>query len=122
MGFDNLPSDIEAQTQAADTTGRYGPLVLSFFAIADVLHRDQFCGPLVLEETLGSYFDVGPVMDGFAFRQELEKDPTLTKIPVVVVTADSQPKDKAKTLHVDALLKKPLDMNQLLETAARLSA
>ena len=82
----------------------------------DLLHSMDKLPSLILLDIMM------PVMDGFVFRQELEKEPRLSSIPIVVMTADSQPEAKALTLHADALLKKPLDMNRLLEVAARLSA
>lgn len=63
-----------------------------------------------------------PVMDGLAFRRELQKDPRLAAIPVVVMTADSHPETKAAALHAKALLRKPIDIDHLLEIAARVIA
>lgn len=82
----------------------------------DVLHRMTAPPHLILLDIMM------PVMDGFVFRQEMQKDPGLASIPVIVMTADSQPESKAHQLHAAALLKKPLDMDQLLAIAARLSA
>src|ERR1700683_307749 len=51
-----------------------------------------------------------PVMDGWQFRREQKKDQRLAKVPVVVVTAFSAPK------NIDAaeILQKPLDVDELL--------
>ena len=63
-----------------------------------------------------------PVMDGFVFRHEQQKDPRISKIPVVVMSADSHPEVKAESLHASGYVRKPLDMKKLIEIAARLSA
>ena len=53
-----------------------------------------------------------PVMDGWAFRREQWTDTALADIPVVVLSAF----DQARTddLRASAVLKKPLDFDQLL--------
>lgn len=54
-----------------------------------------------------------PVMDGWAFAEALEQDMILASIPVVVVTAFAE---KAKTIKkVRGLIKKPIDMDTLLD-------
>lgn len=53
-----------------------------------------------------------PVMDGWAFRSEQQKDPGLADIPVVVITASRQA-DLA-SLNPRAFLKKPIDFDELL--------
>ncbi len=40
-----------------------------------------------------------PVMDGFEFRNEQRKDSRLASIPVVVMTADSEPQKKLCNLE-----------------------
>ena len=59
-----------------------------------------------------------PVMDGRAFRQEQLKDPKMSQIPVVVVSAyDSIP--YRKELDASAYLRKPLDLRELLRLVDR---
>lgn len=53
-----------------------------------------------------------PVMDGWAFRSEQQRDPKLADIPVVVITASRQA-DLA-SLRPRAFLKKPIDFDELL--------
>ena len=53
-----------------------------------------------------------PVMDGWEFRREQRRDPTIAKVPVVVLSALD--KTRAVDLRADAFLKKPLDFDRLL--------
>ena len=55
-----------------------------------------------------------PVMDGWEFRIRQKEDPELKDIPVLVVTAISA------TAGIDAvrILRKPVDINELLKTVA----
>ena len=57
-----------------------------------------------------------PVMDGWQFRVEQQRDPQLAEIPVVVVSADSQVKQKARALKAAGYLQKPIEMDTLLAT------
>lgn len=63
-----------------------------------------------------------PVMDGIVFRQEQRKDPALADIPVVMMTADAEPAEKARQLGVEHFFKKPIhDVDRLMEVATQLS-
>ncbi len=63
-----------------------------------------------------------PVMDGVAFREAQKKDPTLAHIPVVIMTADSDPDIRAKQLGVTYFFPKPIrSIDSLLEVAAKLT-
>jgi len=53
-----------------------------------------------------------PVMDGFEFAQRKQNDPTLAAIPVCVMTA-AAPSSPTPT-GVSAILRKPLDLDDLL--------
>jgi len=55
-----------------------------------------------------------PVMDGWRFRQQQQEDPALADIPVIVVTA--APDSVLRDLSATAILHKPLDFDNLLET------
>jgi CheY-like chemotaxis protein len=57
-----------------------------------------------------------PVMNGWAFRDEQVRDPTLADIPVVVVTADASAAQRMRTLGVVEAMTKPVDFDRLLET------
>jgi CheY-like chemotaxis protein len=56
-----------------------------------------------------------PVMDGYAFRAAQLQDARLSDIPVVVVTADLRAGDGSSSLRADAVLRKPVDPERLLD-------
>lgn len=55
-----------------------------------------------------------PIMNGWEFRSEQLRDPELSSIPVVIMTADGRAADKARTLHTD-YLRKPIHLDALLD-------
>ncbi len=55
-----------------------------------------------------------PVMNGYEFREEQLKDPTIASIPVIVVTADGRAREKATQLKSDRYFQKPLVPGELL--------
>jgi signal transduction histidine kinase len=59
-----------------------------------------------------------PVMDGWQFRVEQKRDPSLASIPVLALSADATP--KAAAIDAEAYLKKPVDYETLIETIDRL--
>ena len=60
-----------------------------------------------------------PVMNGYEFRQEQLKDPSLAAIPVIIVTADVRAKERAQQLGSEMFLQKPLSPPVLLEAIGR---
>ena len=60
-----------------------------------------------------------PVMDGATFRHEQRKDPAISSIPVIVFSATASLSDKARGLDAQAVLKKPLKLDQLLSTLGK---
>jgi CheY-like chemotaxis protein len=56
-----------------------------------------------------------PIMDGWQFRREQAQDPTLSVIPVVVLSADGNVQQKATSLRAAGYLQKPVDLENLLE-------
>lgn len=56
---------------------------------------------------------VMPIMNGEEFLREMEADPNLHMIPVVVVSAFP---DVAKTLVANAIVQKPINLKLLLDT------
>jgi CheY-like chemotaxis protein len=56
-----------------------------------------------------------PVMNGWQFREVQSRDPELSKIPVVVVTA-AGPRADIPAIQADAWLSKPVDFDKLLAT------
>jgi len=59
-----------------------------------------------------------PVMDGWTFRFEQRRDPTLADIPVVVLSATVNPEEEARRVGAIAGMQKPLDLPALLELVA----
>jgi CheY-like chemotaxis protein len=60
-----------------------------------------------------------PVMNGPALLDAMRKDPRLSGIPVVMMTAS--PPESWRHLPCDAFLPKPFDLEQLLTTVHRLA-
>lgn len=54
-----------------------------------------------------------PDMDGWAFRSEQQKEPRLSRIPVLIFSAYSLPIDAATQLDAAGFLKKPIRMAEL---------
>lgn len=55
-----------------------------------------------------------PVMDGKAFREEQLKDPALSKIPVLVISAYHDAESRSKSLAANMAMRKPLDLDRFL--------
>ena len=60
-----------------------------------------------------------PVMDGVEFRERQCAEPEIAGIPVIAFSAAASLPDKLRNLEVDAILKKPVKLAQLLTTIAR---
>ncbi|WP_437939537.1 response regulator [Sorangium sp. So ce341] len=61
-----------------------------------------------------------PIMDGWQLRAELQRDPELSSVPVVIVSADVRAEQEASRLCAAGLLKKPLQIEPLLELVHRI--
>jgi CheY-like chemotaxis protein len=61
-----------------------------------------------------------PVMDGWGFRREQEKMPEVANIPVVVLTADGDAREKASSVRAQGYLGKPVSVEDLLNEVERL--
>jgi CheY-like chemotaxis protein len=59
-----------------------------------------------------------PVMDGYEFRVEQQRDPAIADIPVVVLTAGSMG-ERVAELGVTAHMRKPVDLDRLLSEVAQ---
>lgn len=80
----------------------------------DLLHSGQELPSVILLDVMM------PVMDGIEFRQAQKQDPLIDKIPVVVMSADSNSQAKAKMLDVNEFIRKPIDnVDKLLEIVER---
>ena len=60
-----------------------------------------------------------PVMDGRAFLAARNADSALSTIPVLVITADAGSGDLTGAPGVRGVLRKPLDLDRLLEAIGR---
>jgi CheY-like chemotaxis protein len=60
-----------------------------------------------------------PTMDGPSFRSEQLKDPVLSPIPVVVISAFRDSAEKAKELEAAGHLTKPVSLDDLMALVAR---
>jgi CheY-like chemotaxis protein len=76
----------------------------------DILRRDDRPCVILLDIMM-------PVMDGPTFRAEQLKDPSLSTIPVAVITAAGA--SAAASLNPGALLLKPLSMDSVLQIVDR---
>jgi CheY-like chemotaxis protein len=62
-----------------------------------------------------------PVMSGAEFRAKQLEDPSLARIPIVILTADTRIADVSRALGAAASFAKPFELPDLLATVARLS-
>lgn len=60
-----------------------------------------------------------PVCDGASFRAAQLADERLATVPVVLLTADIRLDEKTKALNASAYVKKPVDLDTLVETIRR---
>jgi CheY-like chemotaxis protein len=60
-----------------------------------------------------------PVMDGWELMDELRRSGRHAALPVIVVSADANVKDKATQLAAHAWLRKPIHVVELLELLER---
>jgi CheY-like chemotaxis protein len=62
-----------------------------------------------------------PVKDGFQFTEDVSKDQRFRDIPVVIMSADGNVSVKQARTGAKAYLKKPVDIDVLLQTVKSLS-
>jgi CheY-like chemotaxis protein len=75
--------------------------------------RSHRAPPLILLD-----WNMAP-MNGAKFMDEVSKDPGLSKVPVVLLTADARAQENAKKHAFAGYLKKPVNLETLLETLRR---
>lgn len=80
----------------------------------ELLRRDGAGAPALILLDL-----MMPVMNGWQFRAEQLQDPKLASIPVVVISADASVHQKAASIEAAGFLKKPVQLDTLLETVGR---
>lgn len=78
----------------------------------DILEHDTLPNLILLDLMM-------PVMDGFEFRDRQLKDPRFKEIPVIIMTADGSAQAKKERISANDFLKKPLDVDQLLQSIDR---
>ncbi len=60
-----------------------------------------------------------PVMDGWEFRMEQQRDPALSPIPVVVLSAVYNAPERAGLLGAADYMQKPVEFDRLIQSAER---
>ncbi len=60
-----------------------------------------------------------PVMDGFQFREHQKADVRIGDIPVVIMSADANVKIKQDTIGAKHYLRKPINIDTLLEVVRK---
>ena len=60
-----------------------------------------------------------PVKNGFQFKAEQEVDPLIQNIPVIIMSANGNVSEQKELGLVKEFLKKPIDLDSLLETINR---
>ncbi|HEX2572667.1 MAG TPA: response regulator [Polyangia bacterium] len=60
-----------------------------------------------------------PVMNGWDFLRERAKDADLANVPVVLLSGDGEVEKHAESYAVAGCLRKPIDMESLIETVRR---
>lgn len=60
-----------------------------------------------------------PVMDGFKFGAEIARDERLSKVPLLIMTADANAEEKAKRVGAHGWLKKPVGVDTLIAVAEK---
>lgn len=63
-----------------------------------------------------------PIMDGFAATKALKSDAATQKIPLIILSGETQPlnRDAIYEAGCDGFLNKPYDVNDLIATAKRI--
>jgi CheY-like chemotaxis protein len=60
-----------------------------------------------------------PVMDGVEFRRRQARDPRISSIPVVIISADRKVAETAREMGVAGFLRKPVTPSQVLAEIRR---
>ena len=63
-----------------------------------------------------------PIMNGWQFRVEQQRDPEISGIPVVVITATGDAQRKAANVDAAEVLEKPIELDRLIAAVARACA
>jgi CheY-like chemotaxis protein len=60
-----------------------------------------------------------PRCDGLQFRKQQQQEPSIAAVPVVLLTADARMAEKLTQLDAKEYLKKPVQLDHLLEVVER---
>ncbi|AKF07375.1 response regulator [Sandaracinus amylolyticus] len=60
-----------------------------------------------------------PVMNGWQFREEMEREPALASIPVVLVSALDPGTERTASIAAAGFLHKPFELDELLDAVQR---
>jgi CheY-like chemotaxis protein len=63
-----------------------------------------------------------PIMDGLEFREQQRQDPKYADIPVIIVSADGNARQKATNLGAAGHIRKPVGIDELLAVVQRYCA
>jgi two-component system chemotaxis response regulator CheY len=63
-----------------------------------------------------------PVMDGWQFKTQLDSNPEFNGIPIVVVSADGNIREKSESIGVSEFLTKPIEIEHLLKIVEKYCA
>ena len=63
-----------------------------------------------------------PIMSGWQFREQQQRDSSLRRIPVVVVSASTTSTQLSSSVHPDGYLAKPIEVDTLIQTVERYCA
>lgn len=77
-------------------------------AALDILRQQAELPALVLLDLMM------PRMNGWQFRSEQQRDPTLADIPVVVISASANIHDQVQALDAAAFIAKPIEYDRLV--------
>lgn len=98
----------EAISQILEFEGYHVACVANGQEALDYLRHENKPGLILLDLMM-------PVMDGWQFRAEQQKDSQFSDIPVIIVSADGRVYQKATAIGAAGYLKKPVELEILLD-------
>ena len=65
-----------------------------------------------------------PILDGLKLTKRIRSDPTMQRVPIVIITTESAEEERARAmaLGADAYIAKPIQAQQVIATVQRLLA
>ena len=65
-----------------------------------------------------------PILDGLKLTKRIRSDPTMQRVPIVIITTESADEERARAmaLGADAYIAKPIQAQQVIATVQRLLA